>query len=400
MRVNHDRLQRRMREFGLDALVSTTAENLTYLTGVSSVHLDMFPHSGRAFAVLSQDTRAGARFLCGRCEVDQFLDADERITEAIGYGPFYREPPVDAALDDVSPEDSLLWDVSGDPRFDDALSALTHAVKEVCPGGGRVAVDEEGVPAAFLDELRTRLPRWQLVPGAGHLRHVRQVKTARETELVAAAARVAENAIRATVAIMREGVTERELVREFNRSVVTQGGTPRFTLIRIGANAVAGQRRPTTTALRPGQAVWFDVGAVVDGYWCDIARVATLGEPDKRLAGLYDAVLAGEQAALDHARPGMTGQELFALTVDAVRDAGIPHYRRNHVGHGIGVEVYDPVLIRPDNTDPLRPGTVVNIETPYYEFGFGCVHVEDPFVVGPDGNRLLTTLPRELIVVR
>ncbi|EKX62058.1 aminopeptidase P family protein [Streptomyces ipomoeae] len=397
MRVNHDRLQRRMNEFGLDALVSTTAENLTYLTGVSSVHLDMFPHSGRAFAVLSRDTRAGALFVCGRCEVDQFLDADEPIAGAIGYGPFYRELPEEVALDH---EDALLRAVSDDPRFDDALSALVHAVKQVCPGGGRVAVDEEGVPADFLDELGKRLPGWQLVPGAGHLRHVRQVKTDRETELVAAAARVAENAIRATVAVMREGVTERELVREFNRSVASQGGTPRFTLIRIGAGAVAGQRRPTTTALRRGQAVWFDVGAVVDGYWCDIARVATLGDPDQRLARLYEAVLAGEQAALDHARPGMTGQELFELTVGAVRDAGIPHYRRNHVGHGIGVEVYDPVLIRPDSTDPLRTGTVVNIETPYYEFGFGCVHVEDPFVVGPDGNRLLTTLPRELIVVR
>ncbi|MFI1964578.1 M24 family metallopeptidase [Streptomyces pathocidini] len=397
MRVNHDRLQRRMSEFGLDALVSTTAENLTYLTGVSSVHLDMFPHTGRAFAVLSQDTRAGALFVCGRCEVDQFLDADERIVEAIAYGPFHRELPQRLALDH---EDSLLRGVSDDRRFDNALSALTHAVKQACPGGGRVAVDEDGVPADFLDELGKWLSGWHLVPGAGHLRHVRQVKTERETELVAAAARVAENAIRATVAVMGEGVTERELVREFNRSVAAQGGTPRFTLIRIGANAVAGQRQPTTTALRLGQAVWFDVGAVVDGYWCDIARVATLGDPAPRLARLYDAVLAGEQAALDQARPGMTGQELFALTVDAVRDAGIPHYQRNHVGHGIGVEVYDPVLIRPDSTDALQTGTVVNIETPYYEFGFGCVHVEDPFVVGPDGNRLLTTLPRELFVIR
>ncbi|UUN30066.1 Xaa-Pro peptidase family protein [Streptomyces sp. FIT100] len=397
MRVNHDRLQRRMSEFGLDAVVSTTAENLTYLTGVSSVHLDMFPHTGRAFAVLSQDTRAGAFFICGRCEVDQFLDADEHIVEAIAYGPFYRELPEGVALDH---EDSLLRDVSDDRRFDTALPALAHAVGQACPGGGRVAVDEDGVPADFLDELGKRLSGWQLVPGAGHLRHVRQVKTERETELVAAAAGVAENAIRAAVAVMREGVTERELVREFNRSVAAQGGTPRFTLIRIGANAVAGQRQPTTTALRLGQAVWFDVGAVVDGYWCDIARVATLGDPAPRLARLYDAVLAGEQAALDQARPGMTGQELFALTVDAVREAGIPHYQRNHVGHGIGVEIYDPVLIRPDSTDALQTGTVVNIETPYYEFGFGCVHVEDPFVVGPDGNRLLTALPRELIVIR
>jgi len=328
--------------------------------------------------------------------VDQFLDADEPIREAVGYGAFFREMPEEAVL---GPEDELPRQVTFDTRFDDALSALSHAVRGTCPGGGRVGIDEEGVPADFLDALAKQLPGWELVPAAAHLRWVRQVKTAGELDRIAAAAAVAENAIRATTAIVEEGVTERELVREFNRSVAAQGGIPKFTLIRIGDHAVAGQRRPTGTPLRRGQAIWFDVGAVVNGYWCDIARVCTLGEPDVRLARLYGAVLAGEQHALESARAGMTGEELFDLTVDSVRAAGIPHYRRNHVGHGIGVEVYDPVLIRPGNKDALEPGTVVNIETPYYEFGFGCVHVEDPFVVGPDGNRLLTTMSRELIVL-
>ncbi|SOE15874.1 Xaa-Pro aminopeptidase [Streptomyces sp. 2323.1] len=395
MRVNHERLQRRMADFELDAIVSTTAENLTYLTGIDSVHLGMFPHSGRAFAVLSRDTTAGSVFVCGRCEVDQFLDADEPIAEAIGYGPFYRENPAGALLDD----DRLLQQVNDDTPFDDALSALVYAVKKSSPGGGRVAVDEEGIPAAFLEALTQQLPGWEIMPGAAHLRWVRKVKTPVELRRVAAAAAVAENAIRATVALMHEGVTERELVREFNRSVAAQGGTPKFTLVRIGANAVAGQRRPTGTVLRGGQAVWFDVGAVVNGYWSDIARVATLGEPDPRMAHLYSAMLTGEQAAIDQARPGMTGEELYDLTMDAVRTAGVPDYRRSHVGHGIGVEVYDPVLIRPDYKDELEPGTVVNIETPYYEFGFGAAHVEDPFVVEPGGNRLLTSLSRDLIVV-
>ncbi|MET8563837.1 Xaa-Pro peptidase family protein [Streptomyces flaveolus] len=396
MRVNHERLQRRMASEQLDAVVSTTAENLTYLTGIDSVHLGMFPHSGRAFAVLSQDTRAGAVFVCGRCEVDQFLDADEPIREAIAYGPFYREMPEEVVLD---PQDELLRDVSADTRFDDPLSALAQAIRSTCPAGGRVGIDEDGIPADFFEALAKELSGWQLVPAARHLRWVRQVKTPQELNRVAAAAAVAENAIQATLAIAEEGITERELVREFNRSVAAQGGFPKFTLIRIGANAVAGQRRPTSTPLRRGQAIWFDVGAVVAGYWCDIARVCTLGEPDARLTRLYDAVLAGEQHALDAARPGMTGHQLFDATVDSVRASGIPHYRRNHVGHGIGVEVYDPVLIRPGSDDELEAGTVVNIETPYYEFGFGCVHVEDPFVVGADGNRLLTTLSRDLIVL-
>ncbi|MFE9581498.1 M24 family metallopeptidase [Nocardia sp. NPDC006044] len=396
MRINHSRLQQRMRDFRLDAVVSSTAENLLYLTGIDSVHLGMFPHSGRAFAALPANTGDGAIFVCGGCEIDQFLDADEKIVEAVAYGTFFREVPEEVTM---TPEDEWLRQVTVASRFDDALSALAYAIRTVCPGGGRIGLDEDGVPSAFFDALAERLPRWEIVAAAGHLRYVRQVKTERELELIAAAAAVGENAIRATIAIAEEGVTERELVREFNRSVAAQGGAAKFTLIRIGANAVAGQRRATGTVLRRGQAIWFDVGAVVGGYWFDIARVCTLGEPDARLDKLYSAVLAGEQAAVEQARPGMSGAELFELTTDRVRESGIPHYRRNHVGHGIGVEVYDPVLIRPDSTTELEPGTVVNIETPYYEFGFGCVHVEDPFVVEADGNRLLTTSTRELIVL-
>jgi Xaa-Pro dipeptidase len=386
-----------MDEHYLDAIVATTAENLTYLTGIESVHLGMFPHTGRAFAIVSRDTTAGACFVCGRCEIDQFLDADEKISEALAYGPFYREAPADGGLPAAERQ---LDEVSLDTRFDDALSALVHAIKLKCPGGGRVAVDEDGVSWSFLDALAGELPGWEIVSGGAELlRWIRQVKTAEELRRIAAAARCAENAIRAVLAIVDEGVTERELVREFNRSVVAQDATPRFTLIRIGRNAVAGQRRPDGTTLRKGQAIWFDVGAVLDGYWTDIARVCCYGDPEPRLARLYEAMLRGEQAGIERAKAGMSGQDLFDLTVAAVRDSGVPNYRRSHVGHGIGVEVYDRVLLRPGNEQPLENGTVVNIETPYYEFGFGAVQVEDPFVVEPTGNRLLTTLSRELLIV-
>jgi Xaa-Pro aminopeptidase len=111
-------------------------------------------------------------------------------------------------------------------------------------------------------------------------------------------------------------------------------------------------------------------------------------------------MLTGEERALAEAQPGMSGGELFDLTVEAVREAGVPLYRRNHVGHGIGVEAYDRVLIAPGNADRLEEGTVVNIETPYYEFGLGAIHVEDPFVVRKDKNELLTSLSRQFTVIQ
>jgi len=124
-----------------------------------------------------------------------------------------------------------------------------------------------------------------------------------------------------------------------------------------------------------------------------------LGEPSARIRTIYDAMLKGEEQAIMQVQAGMTGHEVYELTMQATRAAGMPAYRRHHVGHGIGAEVYEQPILAPNNAEVIEAGSVVNIETPYYEFGLGALHVEDPFVVAASGNRVLTSLTRELIVI-
>ncbi|OJF09562.1 M24 family metallopeptidase [Couchioplanes caeruleus] len=397
MLAHLDRLARRMDEAGLDAFVATTFENVYYLTGVASQPAQTHPHGGRCLAVVVRDRLATPYFLTSRCDVDQFLDAAVPLAGAVGFGTFHRELADDAVL---TPGEQRLYDVSVlGPTPATALDALANVLREAGVAGGTVGIDEKGAPFGFLDALGDALPGTRVVPAAEDLRWVRKVKTPAEVERITASAAAAEAGIRAAVAAARPGATERELVREFELEVVRHGARPKFTLIKFGRSAVGGQQRPTDVPLRRGDGIWFDVGCVLNGYWSDLARTFALGEPDAKLARYYDAVLAGEERGIAEARPGLRGKELFDITVDGVRRAGIAHYRRHHVGHGIGVEIYEPVLITPNSEDVIEIGTVVNIETPYYEFGFGAVHVEDPFVVEPEGNRLLTTLDRGLGVL-
>ena len=204
----------------------------------------------------------------------------------------------------------------------------------------------------------------------------------------------------AATSIAREGITEYELCREFERSIVSQGGQPRFTLIRFGRNGIAGQRRPDRTPLAKGDTLWFDTGARYEGYWSDLARTFSLGEPSPRVRQIYAALLEGEKAGIAGTRVNMIASEIFHIAMDAVRKAGHPEYERHHVGHGIGLEVYEGPSLSPTSKEVIEEGTVINIETPYYEFGLGALHVEDPYVVKADGkHELLTTLGRELHVL-
>jgi len=74
----------------------------------------------------------------------------------------------------------------------------------------------------------------------------------------------------------------------------------------------------------------------------------------------------------------------------------IPQYERTHVGHGIGLELYEPPIITPTTDIILEVGMIFNIEPPYYELGLGGFQVEDTVVVTDKGFRLLTTLDRDL----
>lgn len=394
--ANLERLTARMDELGLDAVVATTYENVRYLTGVSSVALEVFPHSGQFYAVVTRDRPEQIRLVTSRCDADQVQDVLPPVASATGYGTFHRERGEDVVLTD---DEETLWRIAVDgPAPATALDALVHTLRAAGLDRARIAVDEEGVPHGYLDALREAVPGAAVRLGSEVLRWTRKVKTPEEIRRLTAVAALTEEGIRAVTAAARPGVTQRDLVREFETTVVAAGARPKFTLIHFGRGGVAGQavsREP----LRRGDSLWLDVGCVLDGYWSDIARLHSLGEPSERLARYHAAMVAGEDRALAMARPGMSGKELFDLAVEAVREAGVPHYRRHHVGHGIGVEIYEPVLITPDNDDCLEEGTVVNFETPYYEFGLGAVQIEDPFVVTAGGNRLLTTLDRRLTVI-
>lgn len=108
--------------------------------------------------------------------------------------------------------------------------------------------------------------------------------------------------------------------------------------------------------------------------------------------------MRGEEAGLATLRAGVRCSEIHAAAVQAVRDAGIPHYERTNVGHGIGIagEGYDAPLLSPEDDTPVETGMVLCVETPYYELGFGGLQVEDMVVIADAGHEPLTQLPRGL----
>jgi Xaa-Pro dipeptidase len=236
------------------------------------------------------------------------------------------------------------------------------------------------------------LPRARWEPLDGDVAALRQVKDAGELAALEAAARAAQAAVEAALEVVRPGASERQVRTRAQVALAEQGtASPFGVLVASGPRSAdphagaAGDRR-----LEPGDLVWIDLGAVVDGYVADVTRTAVVGGGDGEAARLVEAVRAAQEAALARVRPGATAAEVDAAARAALGERGLAGYFPHRTGHGLGLEVHEPPFLVDGNEEPLRPGMVFTVEPGVYVPGRGGARWEDDVLVTEHGFRLLT----------
>lgn len=374
---------------GLDALVATSTENLQYVTGFRSMAHALF----RGLELYGVFTRRGTGL------VIPFIDttgvaADEIHADALAcYGKFFFE-----YADDPGVIGRKIREWTQAPAASPA-DALVKVLGDLGVLGKRLGVDESGLFPSAWRTVEERLQGSTVVPAYQLFRRARMVKSPEEVARLERAAQIAEDGVAAALAMLKAGVTEREAAYVYEAEILKRGAQPFFTVITIGERAALADVYPAERALKPGEMVRFDLGCVYQGYRSDIARTAVLDKPSGKLARTYAAILAGEKAEIAAMTPGVPVSQIFEVAVRATRENGMPHYQRHHVGHGIGLEPYDPPTLNAATQTPLEPGMVFCVETPYYEHGWGGVQVEDAIEVTAAGTRRLTRSSQELAII-
>jgi Xaa-Pro dipeptidase len=384
--------RRRLREVldaeGLDALVASTPENVLYATGFASVEHPLF-HGAEYYAVV---TRAGIGLVVPVADVPAAVAGGSGFDALSCHGRFVFEyADVPGALGE------RVRALTNTPCAT-APDALAQVLRDLGGAGGRIGLDEAYVLPQAWTALSTAIGP-PPGPAAVLWRRARMVKSRDEIDALATAARIAEDSVSTVLAMLAPGTTERAAAGVFHAEVVRRGALPYFTVIAMGERSAIPDVVATDQALSVGDLVRFDLGCVVDGYRSDIARSAVLGLPTDKQRRYYGAILEGQSAAIAAIKPGRTASEIFEAAVAAVRTAGLAHYQRTHVGHGIGLEAYDPPTLSAGNATVLEPGMVLCVETPYYEYGWGGIQVEDLVEVTATGAHVLTRSSRELAII-
>lgn len=265
--------------------------------------------------------------------------------------------------------------------------------------GRRIAIEAEHLTVARFEALARG--GVELVPTRGVVMARRAVKDADELEVLRRAARVSDRVFAELAREQFTGRTERELAWWVERRLREEGATGIAfgVVVAAGARAASPHADPGDRIIEPGTLVVVDAGCVVDGYCSDCTRTFATGELPPSLASAYDLCLRAQLDGLAAVRPGAHGRDVDAASRVAVDEAGLGEAYGHGLGHGVGLEVHEAPVLRPESEDVLQPGNVVTVEPGIYLPGVGGVRIEDLVVVTDDGCERLTTFTKELTTV-
>jgi Xaa-Pro aminopeptidase len=351
MRGRGDRLAQRVAERGLDLLLVTHIVNVRYLTGFGGTN--------------------GA-CLCGP-EQRLFL-TDFRYTERAG-------------------QEVEEWEIA--TVGSDWLAGLAARLE------GKVGFEDDHVAVRTLGKLEEKAPEGaDLIRAGGLVESLRRVKDEFELEAIAEAAKLADDVYTWTLERGLAGRSEREVARAAEARIRELGAEPSFPpIVAAGPNGALPHAEPGEREIGKGELVVFDMGAELESYCSDCTRTYATGEPGEGAREVYELVRSAQQAGLDEIGAGRDGKAVDGVPRQLIDGAGHGDHFGHGLGHGVGLEVHEAPRLSARSEDTLMAGDVVTVEPGVYLPGEFGVRIEDLVVVGGEGHRNLSGLPKELTVV-
>lgn len=239
----------------------------------------------------------------------------------------------------------------------------------------------------------------EFVDVRGLTAQLRIIKSDEEIACIRRAADVASRVMDKVRQEIRPDVREAELASWTGYLMVKEGAEgPSFEpFMMSGENAWLPQRVASQKALKDGELVLLDMGAIVEGYCSDITRTFAVGEVSQEQKRVFQVAWKAQQAAIGAVRPGVHAFEVDAAAREIVEAEGLGVYFPHLTGHGVGVSVHEAPILDKGVDTVLQPGMVVTVEPGVYLPRVGAARVEDMVLVTASGCELLTSAARDLV---
>ncbi|MES0173949.1 Xaa-Pro peptidase family protein [Mesorhizobium sp. M0006] len=368
-------VKKEMSRRDLDALVVTSASDITYLTGYTA--LSGYVPQGLVVQIAEEEPTFILRRMDAPAAIHEtFLDR----TKIIGYA------------------EALV----GNPDAD-GYDTIIDFLLESGLGNRGVGVEISNLFVQTAEKFKSRLPKARIVDCTKAVAWIRLVKSDREIEIMREAAAISDAAILRAAEVIRPGVREADAIAEILGTLARgANGKPGTMIQQIG---LCSSPRTGTCHIpwsedvfRDGSQINLELGGVRYGYCAGIMRTFSIGAPSDRLRRIHDAEVAGLEAALGTIRPGSTCSDVANTFYRTIEKAGFRKESRCGYAHGIGwleptasLKDGDMTELKANMTFHLMLGNWINED-------FGYV-ISETLRVTDTGAEVLTSAPRQIFQI-
>lgn len=278
----------------------------------------------------------------------------------------------------------------------------TIAEKKLIREGMNIGFQDGYMTVAGLAALRKKFRKVKFAGTGGMVTQTTMVKTTDEVNAIQKAADIAARVYQEILGIVKPGMRENEVAMEISYLGKKFGseGDAFDIIVASGPRGALPHGRASTKKIKSGELVTLDFGCIYQGLNSDMTRTFAVGKPSALARKIYDIVLNSEQAGVKAARAGMTGKELDDVCRSLIIEAGYGEQFGHSTGHGLGIEVHEQPSVSARSEKQILPeGTVVTIEPGIYLPNQLGVRIEDNVLLTATGCRVLTSAPRELVIV-
>ena len=353
--TNTQKLQKYLEEQGLDAILITSMENMQWYTGFTADTGWVLVLPDREYFITDARYMEMAE---QQLEKGRFIFIKERTGGALGKMPE--------------------WIGKKDARIGIEFEKITIAQQ---------AVFEKGWPFTYepIDDV---------------MHELRSIKTEAEIESMKKGCRITMDIFEHMCSVIREGVSEFDLLAEMHYMMNKNGCHPSFApIIASGENSSKPHAVVSDRKLRRGDLITMDFGVIYEGRCTDFTRTVALGEIDEELELIYNIVKKANIETEAVMKDGASAKEVDGVARKIIADAGYGDFYEHGTGHGVGVEIHEMPWVSTRSVDTLKENMIVTCEPGIYLPGKGGVRIEDMVAITKDGIMNFYDTTKELIII-
>lgn len=265
----------------------------------------------------------------------------------------------------------------------------------------RLGIDNLKLSLNEFEKIKNIFSDIELVYSSNALLKQRTIKSKEEIINIKKAIKISEEALLETLDQIKIGMSEIEVaaILEYNQRKRGASGTSFDTIVASGYRSAMPHGVASNKIIEKNEFITFDFGCYYNGYASDITRTVFIGDKiEDRMLEIYETVRKSNELGISLLKSGIKASEVDKAVREFMKEDA--KYFGHSLGHSFGLEVHEgPILSSRDETI-LEEGMTLTVEPGIYIDNYAGVRIEDDVIVTENGCEVLTTLSKDLIMIK